>query len=35
MEKMILEKQLLETERNYDLEKSTLVQSYENRVSIR
>ncbi|KAF0771228.1 protein Spindly [Aphis craccivora] len=33
MEIMRLEKQLLETERNDDLEKSTLIQSYKNRIS--
>lgn len=32
---MRLEKQLLETERNDDLEKSTLIQSYKNRISVR
>lgn len=34
MEMMRLEKQLLETERNDDLEKSTLIQSYKNRISV-
>lgn len=35
MEMMRLEKQLSETERNDDLEKSTLIQSYKNRISVR
>jgi len=35
MEMMRLEKQLLDTERNDDLEKSTLIQSYKNRISVR
>jgi len=35
MEMMRLEKQLLDSERNDDLEKSTLIQSYKNRISVR
>lgn len=35
MEIMRLEKQLLETEKTDDLEKSTLIQSYKNRISVR
>lgn len=34
MEIMRLEKQFLETEKNDDLEKSTLIQSYKNRISV-
>jgi len=35
MEIMRLEKQLLETDKNDGLEKSTLIQSYKNRISVR
>jgi len=35
MEIMRLEKQLLDSEKNDDLEKSTLIQSYKNRISVR
>lgn len=34
MEIMRLEKQVLESEKTDDLEKSTLVQSYKNRISV-
>lgn len=34
LENMRLEKQLLETEKNDNLEKSTLIQSYKNRISV-
>lgn len=34
MEIMRLEKQFIETEKNDDLEKSTLIQSYKNRISV-
>jgi hypothetical protein len=34
MEIMRLETQLLETEKNDDFEKSTLIQSYKNRISV-
>lgn len=35
MEIMRLEKQLLETDKSDSLEKSTLIQSYKNRISVR
>jgi len=35
MEIMKLEKQLLDSEKNDDLEKSTLIQSYKNRIIVR
>lgn len=35
MEIMRLEKQSLEFEKNDDLEKSTLIQSFKNRISVR
>lgn len=35
MEIMRLEKQALEFEKNDDLEKSTLIQSFKNRISVR